>query len=482
MFRDLLERSGVLREPTAGRVDFVHRTFQEYLAAKAAVDNDEIGLLIRNAHDDQWREVVVMAAGHAAPDQCAELLHGMLKRGRRRSYATRVGPLIVACMQTARRLDPRLRADIEQLAQRLVPPATIQAADELAPAGEMLLDLLRAKPPRTPGEAAASIRAASRIGGRSALRLISDILASHREPPIAKVEGEVINAWRYFKPDLYVEEVLARSWPPERELRVPDPGFIQVLHAFPQLRAVHCTLRDGRTGVANLDLAPLARTHGLQSVVLDGCRDDLDLGPLLNLPHLNHLELISPRQPPVLAPLSAVAREWTLTLSSPAYRDRLSTLGMHENLIRLILYGGDDITDFTAMPRRPVLLRDLGIYGFPLLASLEGIARWESLKTIELFECPQLSDLTPLASISSLEHISLGIFSAVPIDLSPLTSLPRLRTISLKGHNVFDLSPLSGIRDVVITVPAGAKVSGEDKLGPASHVTRAIYAEPIAEP
>jgi predicted NACHT family NTPase len=49
-----MERSGLLREPAAGRVDFVHRTFQEYLAAKAAVDNDEIGQLVANAHDDQW--------------------------------------------------------------------------------------------------------------------------------------------------------------------------------------------------------------------------------------------------------------------------------------------------------------------------------------------------------------------------------------------------------------------------------------------
>ncbi|MBW0011494.1 MAG: NACHT domain-containing protein, partial [Pseudonocardiales bacterium] len=37
----LLERSGVLREPVVGRVDFVHRTFQEYLAAKEAVEMEE---------------------------------------------------------------------------------------------------------------------------------------------------------------------------------------------------------------------------------------------------------------------------------------------------------------------------------------------------------------------------------------------------------------------------------------------------------
>src|ERR1035441_5842995 len=83
VFRSLLERSGLLREPAVGRIDFVHRTFQEHLAGKAAAENDEIGLLIKNAHDAQWREVVVMAAGHAQPDQCAELLKGLLRRGRR---------------------------------------------------------------------------------------------------------------------------------------------------------------------------------------------------------------------------------------------------------------------------------------------------------------------------------------------------------------------------------------------------------------
>ena len=65
IFRYLLERSGVLRAPTVGRVDFVHRTFQEYLAAEEAVEQDHIGLLIENAQRDQWREVMILAAGHA---------------------------------------------------------------------------------------------------------------------------------------------------------------------------------------------------------------------------------------------------------------------------------------------------------------------------------------------------------------------------------------------------------------------------------
>jgi len=85
---------------------------------------------------------------------------------------------------------------------------------------------------------------------------------------------------------------------------------------------------------------------------------------------------------------------------------------------------------------------------------------------------PVAHDLAPLASVTSLEHVSLGIFSAVPIDLSPLTGLPRLKTISLKGHGAFDLSSLSGIRDAVITVPPSARIAGEDKLEPTSRVIR----------
>jgi len=61
--RLFVERSGILREPQVAVCDFPHRTFQEYLAAVAAVAESSWGELVRNAHDDQWREVVVLAAG-----------------------------------------------------------------------------------------------------------------------------------------------------------------------------------------------------------------------------------------------------------------------------------------------------------------------------------------------------------------------------------------------------------------------------------
>jgi len=59
--RFFVERTGIIREPFVNRIDFTHRTFQEFLAARAALDEGDIGMLVQSGHNDQWREVVLLA-------------------------------------------------------------------------------------------------------------------------------------------------------------------------------------------------------------------------------------------------------------------------------------------------------------------------------------------------------------------------------------------------------------------------------------
>ncbi|WP_399476872.1 hypothetical protein [Streptomyces sp. TRM68367] len=61
ILRHLVVRSGLLREPGAGTVEFVHRTFQDHLGAKTAVEDGDFGLLVRGAADTQWADVVFRA-------------------------------------------------------------------------------------------------------------------------------------------------------------------------------------------------------------------------------------------------------------------------------------------------------------------------------------------------------------------------------------------------------------------------------------
>ena len=60
--RCLLERSGMLRESRPGHIDFLHNTFKEYLAAARFVEEDNAGLLAREALDPAWQPVALFAA------------------------------------------------------------------------------------------------------------------------------------------------------------------------------------------------------------------------------------------------------------------------------------------------------------------------------------------------------------------------------------------------------------------------------------
>lgn len=462
VFRSLLERSGLLREPAVGRIDFVHRTFQEYLAGKAAAENDEIGLLVKNAHDAQWREVVVMAAGHAQPEQCAELLTGLLRRGRRHGQQSRFWPLAVAAAQSARRIEPQLRAEIDKAAEQLVPPATEEAAAALAGTGEALLGLLRARPPRTANEAAASIQAVSTVGGRPSMTMIGEILASCSKSADERVTGAVLNSWRFFKPDEYLTEVLVPYWPRDRNLRVGEPAFLAVLSGFTELSAVSVELSD--FGELGDDVSALAQNQELRSVTLTGCGPGLDLSPLSRLPLLETVVLECRNGLPDLAPLSAARRLRTLRLTCRTAGDSVRALAQIEGPSWLELNGFDDVTDLAAL-QLPRSLEGLTLSGFPNLSSLSGAERWTTLKAFELFECPRLSDLAPVTGMKSLEALGVGILQVNTVDLSPLAELPRLRELALLGHNNFDLTALRGKRDIVVHVPTGSTLIGTEGLG-----------------
>ena len=80
--RYLLERSGMLREPAAGYIQFIHESLQAYLAAREVLENGDVSLLAEKANDVRWRDVIVSAAGEAQAQQADMLLRGLLLESR----------------------------------------------------------------------------------------------------------------------------------------------------------------------------------------------------------------------------------------------------------------------------------------------------------------------------------------------------------------------------------------------------------------
>ncbi|WUD23562.1 NACHT domain-containing protein [Lentzea sp. NBC_00516] len=199
LYRYLLERTGLLREPVDGRVDFIHRTFQEYLAAQDAMNIDDVGTVVQNAHLDQWHEVVVMAVGHASQRQREELLHGLLKRGD-------LQLLVLASLETVPELDPSLRREIEMKTSSLLPPAMGQAK-AIASAGEYVLDLLAGCQPQTIDQ----VRATIRTLGLTRLDEALPVLATYASDARDQVFDELLNCMNLFDERTFGEVVLATS-------------------------------------------------------------------------------------------------------------------------------------------------------------------------------------------------------------------------------------------------------------------------------
>ncbi|MFD8299382.1 NACHT domain-containing protein [Streptomyces bauhiniae] len=206
VLESLRDRSGILRSPTMGRLDFVHRTFQEYLAAEEAAEEDRIGNLVERAHLDLWRETIIMAAGHANRPQREELLGGILDRATAEPrYARKLRLLAASCQETLPELSTPLARRLDEAVAALLPPRRPTDSSGLAAVGTSLLRKLpRSLSGLTDKAAVQTVRTAALIGGREALNMLTEYTTDERYD----VVQELILSWRYFDAEVYADQVL----------------------------------------------------------------------------------------------------------------------------------------------------------------------------------------------------------------------------------------------------------------------------------
>jgi TIR domain/NACHT domain len=238
---DSLLRGGLLREPAAGQVTFLDRTIQEYLAANALIGADNIGELVRNANDDQWREVVILAAGQGTVRQATEILRGLLRPQRPGTLQYQRRLLAVRCLGEIRHADPDVLADIDRAIPELLPPRSLDQAEAFSDAGdEMIPYLARTIRVANVDQLPMVIRAASLISGPDAFDLIAAVAQMSRisigtarpfadeTPEIRALREELIRAAQYFDRDAYEEKVLT---PLDIRLPPAPAGSHRVLRA-----------------------------------------------------------------------------------------------------------------------------------------------------------------------------------------------------------------------------------------------------------
>ncbi|MBK8050850.1 MAG: NACHT domain-containing protein [Anaerolineales bacterium] len=164
--RLLVERSDLLREPVLGQIDFAHRTFLEYLAAKAAVAEADWGVLYEKRLDDQWYETIVIAVGQMRHSEAEKYLRRLITGAvddPSPEVRRRLVLLSVASLETVVRLDPALRQEILDLAVALVPPDSETTSTELAKAGDSIAASLMPNEDYSSSEAGSCIQTLAQI-------------------------------------------------------------------------------------------------------------------------------------------------------------------------------------------------------------------------------------------------------------------------------------------------------------------------------
>ncbi len=369
IFRHLLVRSGLLREPAHGAVEFVHRTFQDYLGAKAAVEERDFDLLARHAHLDQWEDVIRMAVAHARADERARLLRRLVERGDTEpEVRTRLHLLAMACLEHATKLDPSVRADVETRAQALIPPRSLDEAKALVQVGPVVLELLPGPEGLETDEAQAVAHTAAQLGTDAALVH----LTRFRSHPDRAVLDQLGGHWDRFDTDAYAEEIISH-------LKRSPAALIVV-----------------RT---REELARWSELGGSERVRMTG---DFTLEEILDAAPVGKLKMLGIARNPVLTDLSLL---WAFP-----------------NLEELHFFDCPYIRDLSPLELLP--LRALALEEVPELAELGRLTELELLYIKEGVPWPGWDGLPPAPRLETL-HMPHD----VP-DLSGLSAFPKLRSLS----------------------------------------------------
>ncbi len=380
VLEQLRDRSGILRSPVEGRLDFVHRTFQEYLAAEEATEEDRIGNLVGRAHLDLWRETIIMAAGHANSRQRQELLDGILDRAEAEPRHARALRLLAAsCQETLPTIPDGLAGRLDEAMSALLPARRPTDAPALAAVGPSLLRRL----PRSLGEltekaAIQTVRTVAMIGGEEALALMVKYAEDRRDYVI----GEIIDAWAYFDADAYGEQVLTG---------LPLEGHLVNLTHSQQWRAATRLKSITRLSIH----CPLTALSAVDQ-----------------LPPLSDLSVYNLRGPGDLSVLTAHPQlEWFSVFG----RGKLHGLESVENLRNLF---------YLALGRRGT-------------AGLDSLRLGPTTSWLRLYGLSRTSKLTALRNFPDVKTLFLAASDAcTPQGLNSVSDMPGLQGLSLRDMHL----------------------------------------------
>lgn len=420
----LIERSGIIRQPTVNSIDFVHRTFQEYMSACAAHAENDWGLLARNSIDPMWRETIILAAGLANKQTADMVVSEILKKAdsdsitpHTRSY---LELLAISCLETVVEISSSVRANVEARLRKILPPRNTEQIHALVAAGDLAVKYLGAKPEFSDEENVACIKVLGRIRTVPAIKKLGSFVPNRRTKVLRAIDatlGEI-------KPEDVSYAGLSRDlidnlekFVRDREIKLSG-NFIVALSNEPPER-----IRDKVPAY-------------ITSVVIFQAPSSCECLPQW-FPAATSIKLSGRFLPDDLYLFSTMKEFALLELKNESsIWPRFRTAPFHKLQLLVIDSASDEWPDFE--PKN-----------FPALRALH-------IRAIDLRDFPD--ELENITQFSSLRHLRMAIKNGGVPDLSPLGDLPGLETLEIatKSENfpyelygIEDLSKLKKLKIIV---------------------------------
>lgn len=444
----LVLRSGLLRRPGEGTLDFVHRTFQDYLGARYAVEEGHLDVIAGRADDTQWEDVIRMAVAHARPGERAVLLRRLLA-----ADTPRLTLLTLACLEHATALDPAVRAEVEARAGALIPPGSKEDARALAEAGPLVLELLPGPEGLTDAEAHGVAVTASLLAGQEPVGALA-VLRRFREHPALDVRRQLVGTWDRFDAHEYAVEVLDH---------LDRTGLFLTCATAAQREAVAVMGPWARLGFRGSHrssemLGCVADPGTVEQLHIVANPEVTELGELSAFDSLRLLLIHCPSA----RGLGQLAR---LSLTDLLIMEAADLTGLSDltTLLQLSVdqrLPGTRLTDSlpTGAPLAYLYLGDDAIAG----TGLRGLSHWESLGAMYLAPTTPLTD-EDWAEVRRLPQLALLCLNGClfPDNLGPMPPLPgvvNLNLMNLEGdEDISALRPLlPDLRSVTFSAAHGA--------------------------
>ena len=459
----LIERTGLLREPAGGLVDFPHRTFQEYLAACAAGALGREDILANQADNDQWHETIMLAAGTPTGGVKFghDLVQALIKRAERhrssRARSQRIRKtcfaLALGCIENLRQPDPSLRDHVLGRLAEIVPPADDTDAKILSVAGDAAVPHLeydKWKDERT-NVIAACAQTLRLIGSNLAKKSIMDGYINERKESvveqICKIDGIDIGDI-----PLVAEHVQSEGTLPHyfylRDVasivRLNGLRVIEFTYPVPNNLDKISELKDLQkvviSGCPMSELRDIVWPEGVEELILTYCSGG-DLSWLSKVPLLKTLQIEHHREVLDISSLPLSLRIERIGLAV-SHLSGLPSLPLRTTLQELALVHciADSNWDFLSEMQ---CLKKLKLYGGPNTGA-PAIDNFQHLTNLEIGFMQGLSNISFLSRLESLESLRLVELGALN-DISGIEGLNIVNLIIRSCSMITDLKVLSSL-------------------------------------